>query len=416
MPPVQSKKLAISAVNPKRVFDRESAFEDIHAHFQKRGYAVVRVCTEQECDAHIIAQVKHVLLKQPWKKTLEVRDPKTRRVLDIDADREAYLRVLKAPLANAETLKEWENAWSLHAGFGAPCDGPGFHYPEYWALRSDRFIYELMCALTGGRKRLWVDINRPIHKLPGKGEEEFLHYDLNPFGDDDWDSPLELVAGKVCFTESEFICVPKSSTERFHQRFKRKYMPLYPNAETSGAAKFPIDPKRDPMDLLGKRVAIQVPAGCYIVWSPRLVHGVRARGKDKGVGWGGYMGYFKAGARAEYKRRAGVDELEDRIHSYQNGVAPKLWPSFDRIHYYPNRYKNYTRMLQPYVDKCVDGWPGVTTRIIKSGPRKGEVTAELLPVPDPDYEAPPLTKLGEKLLGIRPWKRARRVGEKGDEQ
>ena len=30
-----------------------------------------------------------------------------------------------------------------------------------------------------------------------------------------------------------------------------------------------------------------------------------------------------------------MDELEDRVSSYTEGRAPRLWPSLDRIHFYP---------------------------------------------------------------------------------
>jgi hypothetical protein len=49
-----------------------------------------------------------------------------------------------------------------------------------WVVREKPRLYAIASALLDGRRDLWVDINRPIQKLQGKGEEEFLHWDL-PF-------------------------------------------------------------------------------------------------------------------------------------------------------------------------------------------------------------------------------------------
>ena len=116
-----------------------------------------------------------------------------------------------------------------------------------------------------------------------------------------------------------------------------------------------------------------------------------------------YLGYFPAGARKEYKRKAKVDELQDRLDCFRKGVAPLLYQSFDRVHYYPARYVNFDRMLAPYIAKTRSGYPGLTKRTIKSGARKGDVVADIVPVADPSYMPTRLSVLGKRLLGSVDW-------------
>jgi hypothetical protein len=210
---------------------------------------------------------------------------------------------------------------------------------------------------------------------------------------------------KICFTNAEFICVPGTHTLQFAQDFKAAYKPLYPKAKPS-AAKSGLDPKKpDPMDLRGKRVAIHIPAGCALVWSPYMLHGTRKSPKTSGVAFGMYMGYLRNIDRPGYKTtEPGIDgERQDRIDSYSKGRAPARYPSLDPTHYFPFRYQNFPKMLQKYVDMTPPGYAGRGMRAIKSGKRKGTLVEELRPVFDPSYRAFDLTDLGKKLLGVLGW-------------
>ena len=397
-----TKKAAAYAAAP-HVFDAEHVFDAaidcadaIAAHYQTHGFVVVRALTPAECVANIKAQVTGILLKQPWQRTLRVCDAGGE--LDIERDTARYVEALTRPNLDGETLASYEAVWPFHAGFGACCDPSAFHLPEMWRVREKPQLYEIATRLMGGRRKLWVDVNRGIQKLPDKGDEEFLHWDLDFLhGEHRADGA---VSGKVMFTDGAFVCVPGTATAAFQAEFRRLYGPLYPNAK-AGAAKFPLDKaKPDPLGLVGKRVAVKVPAGCAIFWSEWLLHGVQKNPRTGHIQFGMYLGYFPAGARKEYERKAKVDELADRLESFRRGVAPKLWASFDKIHYYPARYVNFDRMLAPYIAKTRRGYPGLTTRTIKSGERKGDVVADIVPVADPSYMPPRLTALGQRLLGL----------------
>ena len=389
-------------VHAEHVFDalRDSA-DIVSSHYQKHGFVVVRALTADECLANIKAQVDKILLNQPWQQTLCVCDAATGNVLDIERDTELYVNELTRPNLDSSTLAHYKAVWPFHAGFGACCDHAAFHLPEMWRVRENPALYNIARHLIGGRRELWVDVNRPIQKLPCEGEEEFLHWDLDFLhGDHRADSA---VSGKVMFTDGVFVCVPGTATAAFQAEFKRLYQPLYPNAKV-GTAKFALDKsKPDPLGLVGKKVAVKVPAGCAIFWSEWLLHGVQKNPRTAHIQFGMYLGYFPAGARKEYARKAKVDERQDRLESFRRGVAPKLWASFDKIHYYPARYVNFDRMLAPYIAKTRRGYPGLTTRTIKTGARKGEVVADIVPVADPGYTPPRLGALGQRLLGAVDW-------------
>lgn len=109
--------------------------------------------------------------------------------------------------------------------------------------------------------------------------------------------------------------------------------------------------------------------------------------------------YFKAGSRAGYAQTCGVDELKDRLDCFAKGCAPQLWPSFDRIHYYPKRFQNFPKILQGYIDKMPPGHPSIQTRRT----HKGHLVPHLEPVLDPDYVSPKLSELGLRLLGKKSW-------------
>lgn len=368
--------------------------------FRRDGFAVVRVLTESQCLEQVERQVRNIWLKQPWKRHLRVFCHESGRELDIDVDRERYLKELMRPNLSDKELEHLKRVAPFHRGFGACSDPNSVHSQELWDLRQDPNIYNIARCILG-RDDLWVDVNRSIQKLPTMGEDEFLHHDI-PYLHMAWSEP-DAIGGKCMFTDGEFICVPGTNTQEEHARIVQEYKPLYPNTKATNA-KFALDKQKpDPRNLLGRRVAVQVPAGCWVLWSKWTMHGVRPNDRNASIQFGAYLGFMAANDRPVYKKRARISELEDRIRSFRNGQAPVLWPSLDRIYYYPKRYTNFLRFLQPYIDKTRPDWPGLTTRKIKSGARKGETVPDLVPVVDPDYQPARLTWLGRRLLGAEPW-------------
>ena len=395
-PPIQPQQCAVD-----NVFDpARDGVATIAAHYARHGCVVVSVLTPQECQDNIKAQVKEIVLKQPWQQLLVVCDPTTGQELDIDRDTALYISVLTSDNLDKATLAHYEAVWPFHSGFGAPCDPQAFHLEGMWRVREKVELYDIARTIVGNDK-LWVDINRPIQKLPGKGEQEFIHWDLDIMHKDY--QPDRALAGKVVYTDGVFVCVPGTANAEFLRQFREQYGPLYPGAK-HGDAKFRLDKaKPDPMGLVAKKIAIKVPAGCAIFWSEWLLHGVEKNPRTGHIQFGMYLGYMDAVDRAEYQRKVKVSELNDRLGSFHKGVAPLLWPSFDKIHYYPARYVNFHRMLEPYIRKTRPAYAGLTVRAIKSGLKKGQVVSDIVPVPDASYHPPQLSALGQRLLGAVAW-------------
>jgi hypothetical protein len=390
-----------------RDYDYDHVFEantarpaTLKRHFERHGFVIVRVLDRAQCEANIKAQITGILLKQPWRDRLVVRDS-SQQELDIERDTARYIAELTRPNLDKRTLQSYTDVWPFHAGFGACCDPNAFHLAEMWRVREDPRLYEIASSLLGGRRDLWVDINRPIQKLPGKGEEEFLHWDMPILHATH--TPDEAIGGKVMFTDGQFVCVPGTATAAFHREFCEEYAQFYPKAKKSDA-KFGLDhAKPDPMGLAEKKVAVRVPAGCAIFWSQWLLHGVQKNPRKGSTQFGMYLGYMPAESRAAYQRKTkpAISERDDRVRSFEMGIAPTLWPSLDRVHYYPYRYVNIHRNLQPYIDKTRPGYPGLTRREVKSKP--GTWVDDIVPVRDPEYVPPRLTELGYKLLGLYNW-------------
>jgi hypothetical protein len=404
----KAPKVQITKETP-RVFDITEIAEA--AEFMRsNGFVVVKAGFSQEVlDECILENFRASVLDEPGIKPehrLVVRCPATKRPLDIGdpGDRATMLRVLKSPLDRA-TREDFTARWCMHRGFGACCNPAVFHLPSVWKVREA--LYPVARALTG-TEALWVDVNRSIQKLQGQGEEEFLHWDCDPLAPfpsngPDGNGPEDAqasqtqasqICGKFVYTTSRFVCVPGTHTEEFARLFAEHYASLYPNAQPN-TAKFGLDPtKSDPLVLFAKQREFSVPEGCAVFWHPRLLHGQTKTPLDEPIEFGMYVGYFAAGSRPEYLDACGATELDDRIGSFTEGRAPKLWPSFDPVHFYPKRWQNFPSALETQIARRTG--PSVTTRVTKSG----KTVPHLVPVPDPHYVPPVLSLTGMRLLGL----------------
>jgi len=222
---------------------------------------------------------------------------------------------------------------------------------------------------------------------------QYPHFDFNPFSPQNTESDDRSICGKVVYSPSRFVYVPSTHSPEFLTSFAREYAPHYPNVKKSDT-KFGLDKdKPDPKNLISQKITQIVPGGSLLIWHPRLLHAQEKTPKHDPIEYGNYLGFFPAGSRPQYKEKCGVDELEDRLHSYQNGVAPLLWPSRDRVHYYPARWNNFLNILDSQVKKIPDGHPTLATRYTKNG-RKVVYMTQL---PQTAYTPPPLTTLGNRV-------------------
>ena len=293
--------------------------------------------------------------------------------------------------------RQFEAGWPLHRGFGACCDPAVFHLEGVWRVRQDPDLYAIASAVCC-EKHLWITIDRSIQKLPGQGDDAFLHFDFNPFSDDqgqDSDATSGL-RGKVCYTPSRFVCVPGTHSPAFLQDFANKYALHYPNVKPSDK-KFGLAQERpDPLNLVARKRCLPVPSGCAIFWHPRLLHGQMKTPLNDPVEYGAYIGFFPAKPRPRYKAVSGLDELEDRLRSYSEGKAPVLWPSFDKVQFYPKKFDNFPHLMKAYIKKLPADHPMLATRVSP----KGVTVTYLQPLALANYQPPALTPLGEESNGM----------------
>jgi hypothetical protein len=371
--------------------------ERVRAAFSTDGLVCVRLLDADRCNELVLEQWRRVIGRQEW--TAEYRiavHGADGRVLDVDnpADQPEFLSAVVGPLP-APRRKKFEAGWPLHRGFGACCDPAVFHLEGVWSIRQDPDLYAIASHLSG-ETRLWVDINRSIQKLPGQGDNEFLHFDFNPFAavqlpETDPSAPRGL-CGKICYTQSRFVYVPGTHSRAFLEDFAGKYAEHYPNVKPSDK-KLGLDKdKPDPLGLVGRKRCVVIPRGCLVFWHPRLLHGQMKTPLSDPVEYGSYIGVFPAGARPRYREVCDVDELEDRLGSFRDGRAPLLWPSFDAIRFYPRKFDNFPHLMNAYIKKLPPGHPMLATRVSGKG-----VTVPAAPLPP----CPPSLSSSHPPLSIR---------------
>ena len=368
-------------------FDLSTDVERAADFYAEWGFVVVRALDGAKCAELIREQWNKVILKQPWSDPIKVFAPSAKREAPrvLRPDDPGFLEVVTAPLS-AKQRNEFKRAWTFHRGFGACCDDAVFHLPGVCAIREDPKLYALAKRVMG-TKKLWVGVNRSINKLPGEGEDEFIHVDANPFAEIKSASQM---CGKVLYTPARAVFVPGTHTDEFREEFKSKYAEHYPKFSRK-AAKFALSrEKPDPLGIVEKAVQIPIKAGCAVFWHEWLFHGMAKTPLNEPTEYGTYLGYFQSGSRQKYEDKCGVTEREDRVASYRYGRAPKLWPSLDRIHFFPFRFVNYPKLLQFYVSKMPQDHPSIV--------RGARLT--LKPWPAEGYTPPELSPLGQKLLGI----------------
>ena len=185
------------------------------------------------------------------------------------------------------------------------------------------------------------------------------------------------LCGKVCYTPSRVVLVPNTHTKEFRAAFKRLYAEHYPKVKTQRGKSRAVQGETRPARTRPEGRTVSVPAGCAVFWSKWLLHGMAKTPLNEPTEYGCYLGYFKAGSRQRYEDVCGVTERADRVESYLLGQAPKLWPSFDAVHFVPKRFTNFPKILA--------GYKGVTC---------------LRPWPNVGYTPPALSALGRRLLGI----------------
>jgi len=129
-----------------RVFE-QGEVEQIAANMKTHGFAIFRAVPDAECDEQIIEIWQKIILAQPFKEPLVVRNKKG-QALDPVHDRAQFLEVVKGKLTPAQR-KEFRAKAPLHLGFGASCDPASFHREGNYRIRQDPGIYAIAAAILG---------------------------------------------------------------------------------------------------------------------------------------------------------------------------------------------------------------------------------------------------------------------------
>jgi hypothetical protein len=141
------------------------------------------------------------------------------------------------------------------------------------------------------------------------------------------------VSGKLMFTDSSISVVPYT-----HQDHTIK---THPN----------------------RLRTFKVPAGCMVIWNPRLLYCIKASKQDHNVEYGMYLGMHIINQDTDEKYRQAcilhktkfvLTETEDRKRSLETKTAPMLWhSSLLPIERLPLEYKRYPHLLKQQLQKFI---------------------------------------------------------------
>lgn len=232
-------------------------------------------------------------------------------------------------------------------------------------------------------------LDRPICKLVNKGDDEFLHLDKRKFS-----KPiLDMISGKYSVSEGSFVCVPES--HKWTDSIKQLYEEHYTD---STGPKWGLDPtKPDPLNLYEKARKLIVPPNGMLIWIQDTIHGV-VKNTSGRIAWGLYVGYSTDVDRAQYEEAHKTNELVDRVRVLNHGVAPKGYPSCDKVHTYPLRFVNFHKNIGRFVEKMDQENSkqyGFAMRKLKC---RDEMVPHLVEYDPVGYVPPQLSKRREELL------------------
>jgi hypothetical protein len=384
-----------------RMNDREGILRAAHMH---GGFIAGPVLTDEQGDEAILQIFERVLLNQPQLKPeyqIQIWG-KNGRVLHPRKDRREFLEVVKNPLS----VRQRENlikGYPPHVLFGACCLNANTNLPIITHVCQDPALAWIDFWLMG--HNVVAHRERGIAKLPTMGDKEFLHIDKS-IAQSVAELPLDGSEPRpTCFqkkinfgTPSKFVCVPGTHKAKAQREIYAAYLPVYPEFSKLKSAKtaFKKD-KADPLDLVARKVTVLVPANHVWCWHGMLVHGTDKNGANDVTRFGMYC----TGQIADEARYAafskGRSEKADMTEGYEKGTLPVFWPSMDKPKMYPEKWKNFPKMMDNYLEKMVPGHEWIVWEMQKNNGKM----VQRLKEPDPvDFVPEPLTKLGKCRCNI----------------
>ena len=349
--------------------------EDIQAiqlELETQGYVVIPNVVSSEDVSEVRNQILTYLHQLPRIKGKEINLDDITTKLDKPKTKELY------------------DVWPMHKTFGAPTELDIFHLPMFWKIREDRSLYNLYTHLLDS-KRLLANIDRASIKLPGQGEEEFIHIDRDPTHWSD-SAPLQSM---IFFSDGHFHAIPKSHTQIFHQNIVDTYQIKKLNKPRS---MYMIDKKKDKekLKLVEQLQAIPVLTGSLIIWSENLWH-ASIPNTSNYIRLALYFGYHRI------DKGESPNTIIERLQSFYSGRLPPKLPGGEKVYLVPKKYYNFPKKILPYLAIIPPEYHG--THTIKS-------TQKIVPWLDEEkydpikinnYQPYQLSQLGQKLLGSRDW-------------
>lgn len=262
----------------------------------------------------------------PWKKEFRTRWHHLHENMKNDVTAHAP-PVWGRPVTKKES-KEAKEIYPSMGGFGALNPPPFYHLNSQWQIRQDPRIVDIFSQILD-TDELMVALDRVSFKYPGMGENEFCHWDSNPFF---WDEEeYESVQGIIALSDTSFFAVPGTHTKEFQKEFTSQY------PATTRRDQYFVLEEHDPLKLRSKVVEYPLRAGDLVIWSNRLLHEARINKKDT-IRYAYYLTYFPHGRPPPtvvkaYKSKK-IDWKQDRIASYTTGRNPLFYPSGTKIELY----------------------------------------------------------------------------------
>lgn len=281
---------------------------------------------------------------------------------------------------------------------------------------------------------------------------EFLFFSLNPFhhfnyeNDPDGHTSFNQVLMKVYYSpNSTFTCVPGSHTRSyFENEFYGKFpsfqhqQSLYDQYNKTGmyVCRPGLMGKALHHEMMSQKQIFKVEPGVIVIYSPYLLitknmcSQVSSLSKTAQIYYGQNLSYFTDNTpssfilsdqdndshdylgRLNYETisKPSINEFKDRFEVFETGRAPILtscmWPiQHVKLYCHPT-VVNYAQLIKRSVDSYQkyrprNQWSPKLSDFVKTGPDGKYLICEKYPFWK--YEKPKLTKLGKRLVGIKPW-------------
>ena len=351
----------------------ETLAEKVRAQAEQWGFFEIRILTEEERVAGL-REVIMILIKFWQKHPKKENRPCFHaapslltptapiRFLDVCNDVEEIIAVLRNPMSTANKAEFQRCAPPHTKTFGAPCLNEAFH------------------TLVQNEAR--------------------QHEKLTAFMELMLDSDFPELQGKVNLGDSYSFFWGAPASHRQLEEIAEKYDQT--GVDPDGGW-FPVDRKKDPLNLCGRIMAVRIRPGCWGGWFPETAHEVKHVPKEM-IEYGFYLGFWLKRTTEEqnhrdeiFKKLCGKTELGHIEYMIKHGTRAEVWPStkaapcVNKAHYTFQRACMLALMasLHPYWD-----W--------EKDENGNWVPKQKPPAPEDNYAPFPFTITGRRNIGIIP--------------